>query len=144
MNRAEELEEIVVAAHALTRIAALETRNEAPAAQWRLLSILGNEGPLRLGALAAASRMTQPGATRLVGQLVDNGLVTRQPDSADARASVVAVTAAGETALTAWRVQLRDALEPLFADLDDDDWSALSRTARILSSRVRREEGALR
>ena len=30
MTHAEDIEQIVVAAHALTRIAALETRNEAP------------------------------------------------------------------------------------------------------------------
>ena len=69
MTHAEDIEEIVVAAHALTRIAALETRNEAPAAQWRTLSILQNEGPQRLGELATLSRVTQPGMTRLVGQL---------------------------------------------------------------------------
>lgn len=144
MSRSRDLEDIVVAAHTLTRIAALETHNEAPAAQWRVLSILHNEGPMRLGALATASRTTQPGTTRLVGQLVDSGLVTREADPADSRASVIAITDAGATALGAWRVQLRDALEPFFRDLDDDDWSAVSRTAQILSSRTRREAGALR
>ncbi len=144
MSRARDIEDIVIAAHTLTRIAALETRNEAPAAQWRALSILQNEGPLRLGALATASRTTQPGMTRLVGQLADSGLVTREADPADSRAIVVGITDAGAAALAAWRVQLRDALEPFFADLDDDDWTALSRTATILSSRTRREAAVLR
>ena len=49
MNRGDDIERIVVAAHALTRIAAVETRNHAPAAQWRTLSILRSEGALRIG-----------------------------------------------------------------------------------------------
>jgi len=31
------------------------------------------------------------------------------------------------------RVQLRDALEPHFSDLSDEDWDAIARTARILA-----------
>lgn len=143
MHPSDTIERIVVAASALTRIAAIETRNEAPAAQWRTLSILRNDGPLRLGALATASRVTQPGMTRLVGQLADAGLVTRTADADDSRATVVAVTDDGLRALDAWLVQLRDALTPKFADLDEDDWNALARAAEILSDRVfAREEVA--
>lgn len=133
MTHAEDIEQIVVAAHALTRIAALETRNEAPAAQWRTLSILQSEGPRRLGELAAMSRVTQPGMTRLVGQLADVRLIVRESDPSDSRASVISITDAGARALAAWRVQLRDALEPHFTDLTDQDWAAVARTAEILA-----------
>ncbi|WP_029144438.1 MarR family winged helix-turn-helix transcriptional regulator [Microbacterium luticocti] len=136
MPRSEDLAEIVTAAHTLTRLAALETHNDAPAAQWRALSVLVSDGPLRVGELAAASRTTQPGMTRLVGQLVAAGLVSRQSDPGDSRATVVSVTEAGRVALAGWRQELRDALMPLFADLDDDDWAALSRVAHILTSRT--------
>jgi DNA-binding MarR family transcriptional regulator len=133
MTHPEDIEQIVVAAHALTRIAALETRNEAPAAQWRTLSILQNDGPRRTGELAVMSRVTQPGMTRLVGQLADAGLIVRESDPTDSRASIIHITDAGVRALSAWRVQLRDALEPHFSDLSDEDWDAIARTARILA-----------
>ncbi|WP_308493701.1 MarR family winged helix-turn-helix transcriptional regulator [Microbacterium terrisoli] len=136
MSRAQDIAEIVTAAHTLTRVAALETRNEAPAAQWRALSVLATGGPLRLGELATASRTTQPGMTRMVGQLVEAGHVRRDHDPADSRASVISITERGRAALAAWRIELRDALEPLFADLGDDDWAVLSRAAHILSSRT--------
>ena len=136
MSHAQYIEEIIIAAHALTRIAALETRNEAPAAQWRTLSILQSQGPRRLGELAALSRVTQPGMTRLVGQLEDAGLIVRESDPADSRATVIGITDAGTHAIAAWRVQLRDALEPHFADLSDDDWTAVSRTAEILTAKT--------
>ncbi len=136
MTRTTDIEQIVVAAHALTRAAATSTGNDAPAAQWRALSVLQSAGPLRLGELARLSRTTQPGMTRLVGQLEQQRLVARGTDPADSRATVIAATRAGLAALAAWRVQLRDALEPLFADLSDDDWEVLARAAGILSSRT--------
>ena len=144
MSRSQDIERIVVAAHALTRIAALETRNDAPAAQWRTLSILRTGGPLRLGELATASRVTQPGMTRLVGQLADSGLIERTPDPVDSRATVVTVSDAGVRALDSWLVQLSDALEPRFADLDDSDWVALAHVADILSTRTTLDSEASR
>ena len=136
VTRAEDIERIVVAAHALTRVAAARTRNEAPSAQWRALAVLRSDGPLRIGELARLSRTTQPGMTRLVTQLEELGLVVKTADAADSRASLVEVTPAGEKALAAWRVQLRDALEPLFDGLRDDEWAVLEQAAGILSSRT--------
>lgn len=136
MSNADDLYSIVSAAHALTRFAAMTRQNNAPAAQWRALKVLEHEGPQRIGALASASRTTQPGMTRLVGQLADEGLVTRGGDPEDSRVTVVTITDAGIRAFADWKAELTAALEPLFADLDPDDWAALSRTARILMART--------
>ena len=136
MERSEDLQRLVIAAHALTRIAALETRNEAPAAQWRTLTLLRENGPLRLGELATRSRVSQPGMTRLVGVMAESGLVERVADAADSRATVVRATSAGVHALEAWLTQLTAALVPHFTDLDDDDWAALGRTAGILARKT--------
>jgi DNA-binding MarR family transcriptional regulator len=139
VTRSQDLQQLVVAAHALTRIAALETRNEAPAAQWRTLTILREHGELRLGELARLSRVTQPGMTRLIGTMSEQGMVRKTTDAADSRVAVVQVTEAGRQALDAWLAQLTTALAPHFADLDAADWDALSRTADILA----RKTGAL-
>ncbi|WP_456285373.1 MarR family transcriptional regulator [Microbacterium sp. JZ70] len=136
MDRARDLESIIVAAHALTRVAALETRNEAPAAQWRTLAILRERGPLRIGELARLSRITQPGVTRLIGGMADAGLVAREPDPDDSRAVRVAATERGEQAYAAWRVQLVEALLPRFADLSDSQWQALRTSAELLTQRM--------
>ena len=113
MTRTDDLEQLVVGGHALARIAAQTSRNDAPAAQWRALSILRTEGPRRIGELAIACRTTQPGMTKLIGQLEESELIQRSSDPHDSRATVVRVLPAGERALDAWRVQLRDALNPL-------------------------------
>jgi len=136
MTRADDIQRIVLAAHALTRMAALSTQNDAPSAQWRALSLLQQQGPLRVGDLARLSRTTQPGMTRLLGQLADQGLVSRESDPDDSRATVVSLTETGATTLDAWKTELGAALEPLFADLDEAEWAALGHAARILTERA--------
>lgn len=134
MERTEVIPSIVLAAYALGRIAAHEAGNDAPAAQWRVLSLLSQQGGRRVGELAAASRTTQPGMTRLIGGLERDGLVHRSPDPDDSRAIVVEITQDGVTALADWRAEFRDVLAPRFAELGDDDWAALTRAAEILAA----------
>ncbi|MEJ1921374.1 MarR family winged helix-turn-helix transcriptional regulator [Microbacterium sp. KHB019] len=134
MNRADIVSSIVVSAHALARIAAQDAENDAPAAQWRALTLLEREPDQRVGALARASRTTQPGMTRLLGELERAGLVSRSPDASDSRATVVDITDAGRTALEEWREAFRRTLAPRFADLDAADWDALHRSAEILAA----------
>jgi DNA-binding MarR family transcriptional regulator len=137
MNRGEILQSIVFSTHTLTRIAAQEAGNDAPAAQWRALSLLDTadeeqDGGQRVGELARASRTTQPGMTRLIGQLEHEGLVRRTPDPDDSRATVVTITEAGRSALQTWRQEMQRALEPRFSDLDEAEWDHLARAAEIL------------
>lgn len=138
MTHDHDIETLIVAAHALTRVAALQTANETPSAQWRTLTILRDNGALRLGELARLSRVTQPGMTRLVGQMAELGLVERTADAADSRATVVQVTELGLEALQTWLVQLTTALAPHFEDLDEQEWEALRTTARVLSRKIGR------
>ncbi|MFT4260420.1 MarR family winged helix-turn-helix transcriptional regulator [Microbacterium sp.] len=139
MNRSDVLPSLVLSVHALGRIAARDAGNDAPATQWRTLSLLERGGPRRVGALAIAARTTQPGMTRLLGALERDGYTRRTPDPEDSRAAVVEITTAGSEALGAWRRQFREVLAPRFDDLDDDDWAAMIRTAEILAARTTAE-----
>jgi DNA-binding MarR family transcriptional regulator len=60
-----------------------------------LLRLLIDVGPLAMGVLARAAHMDVGMATRQVTTLVEAGLVTRKPDPADARVSLVAVSKSG-------------------------------------------------
>lgn len=134
MHQSDVIPRIVLAAQALTRIAAQETRSEAPAAQWRVLSLLERHDGLRIGALVAAARTTQPGMTRMIGDLDRAGFVSRSADPHDSRGTVVRITDAGRAAMNAWRRDFRAVLEPRFADLSQDDWATLARAAEILTA----------
>ena len=95
MQRADVIPSIVLSGYALGRIAAQDAGNEAPAAQWRVLSLLDRQGAARVGELARAARTTQPGMTRLLGALERDGLVQRSADPSDSRAVVVGAARAG-------------------------------------------------
>ncbi|MFE6995027.1 MarR family winged helix-turn-helix transcriptional regulator [Microbacterium sp. NPDC057659] len=137
MDRDEIIPTMVLSSYALGRIAAQDARNEAPAAQWRVLSLLEEKAAQRVGALAAAARTTQPGMTRLIGDLERAGLVARTPDPEDSRATLVSVTDAGRHAMQAWRTAFRATLAPRFAGLADEDWEVLARAAQILHDHSR-------
>ncbi len=136
MTRDDDLQTLLLAVHALTRIAALDTQTEAPAAQWRTLTLLRDHGPQRLGDLATLSRVTQPGMTRLVHQMDAAGLVERRRHPDDSRVSVIAATTEGLAALAGWYEQFRAALAPHVADLSGSEWDAVGVAATALSLRV--------
>lgn len=131
------IHEVIVAAHRLTRIAAQSTGSTTPAAVWSTLSILSTDGPLRIGDLARAGRVSQPSMTKLLHQLVEDELVHRIADVEDSRAWLIAIGPKGSAALEAWRVQLSEALGPLFDDLTPQETATLQEAARILTTRTK-------
>jgi DNA-binding MarR family transcriptional regulator len=140
-NPGSLIEDLIVAAHGLTRIAAQQTGTTTPAAVWRTLSILSTDGAMRIGDLARASRVSQPTMTKLLQQLVEEELVHRIADVEDSRAWLIAIGPKGSHELEAWRSQIGTTLGPLFADLGADDRAALEKAAAILQSRLRVASG---
>jgi DNA-binding MarR family transcriptional regulator len=66
-----------------------------PAGHYPFLAALDRLGPLAVGDLAVAVGITQPGATRAVGQLTKLGLVKTRPGNDDQRRRVVSLTTRG-------------------------------------------------
>jgi DNA-binding MarR family transcriptional regulator len=125
---------LLVAAHRLSRIAARATGSTTPSAVWHTLSILEGDGPLRVGELALAARVTQPSMTKVVQQLAEDGYVRRLADADDSRAWLIAVTPTGVAALHDWRTTVASELQPLFAELTDADRATLARAVGILTA----------
>ena len=65
----------------------------------RVLSILDETGPLGITQLAQADNCSQPTMSAQVAQLVHTGLVSKAPNPADARGSVITLTDAGRAEL---------------------------------------------
>lgn len=66
------------------------------AAQFPFLAAIDRVGPMTVGEMAEAVGMTQPGATRALGQLEAEGLVEITQASDDARRKSVALTKQGK------------------------------------------------
>jgi DNA-binding MarR family transcriptional regulator len=102
------------------------------------LASVAKRGPLRLAELAALEQMSAPGATRVVAELENRGLVTRGVDPADGRAVLVSATTAGMDAILRARAaraevmaQLLEGLSPTERDQVEAALPALERAIEI-------------
>ncbi len=91
---------------------------------------------MRVGELASASRVTQPGMTRVLATMVEEELVSRIADVDDSRAWLIRITPKGLSALNVWRDELGRALLPWFNELDEGEWAILERAAELMTSRT--------
>jgi DNA-binding MarR family transcriptional regulator len=135
----QTIETLLVSVNRLIRIAAQAAGNATSSAVWRTLGILQTDAPLRVGELAAMSRVTQPTMTKLVAGMVADGLATRSVDPSDSRGLQIDITDAGLTMLAEWRATLTRTVGPVFADLSDDEWSILHDASTLIASKVRTE-----
>ncbi|MCU1542959.1 MAG: MarR family transcriptional regulator [Microbacteriaceae bacterium] len=135
-NPTDIIESLLTSNHRLTRMAAQSTGSTVSAAVWSSLSILNTDGPRRNGELARAARISQPGMTKLLANLVEDEWVYRIADVDDSRAWLIAITDEGRAALSDWRTQLAVATRAIFGDLSETEWTALDRAAAILAVRL--------
>lgn len=96
------------------------------------LSTIERHGPMTAGALAAHEQVRKPTVTRILGALVDEGLVERAPDEVDRRISWVRLTPAGRSLMRTVRRRTDRYLAARLRKLDADDLSTLERAAGIL------------
>jgi DNA-binding MarR family transcriptional regulator len=136
MNASSILETLYIANHRLTRLTAQATGSPVSSAVWTTLSVLSTQGAHRIGDLARAVRISQPGMTKILQNLVEDEWVYRIADTEDSRAWLIAITPRGSAALLDWHHELTRAMEPVFADLTAEDWRVLERAGEILSSHV--------
>ena len=116
--------------------AALEEYDVTPS-QARALRIAADlasgEDPPRLSVLAERLRIAPRSATEVVDALEDRGLVERQPDPADRRASRVAATEEGRRLTQVLSEARRVATEDYLAVLSAEDRAGLDRILRLLA-----------
>jgi DNA-binding MarR family transcriptional regulator len=70
-----------------------------PLLQLNVLAHLSRRGPMTPGELAAAERVQPQSLTRTLASLEDHVLITRHPDPADGRRSLIAITESGRQML---------------------------------------------
>ena len=78
-----------------------------------------------------------------MASLEAEGLVARQPDPADRRASLVAVTPAGTAAMAARRKRRRERMERILAGWSTDDRRQLARLLARFNADIERAEEPL-
>ncbi|WP_329530956.1 MarR family winged helix-turn-helix transcriptional regulator [Streptomyces sp. NBC_01450] len=97
-----------------------------PMAQVELLQVLGEHSPARISDLAARQRLAPSTVSGLIGQMITAGLVAREVDPVDRRASVVTLTDAGRDQLAAWTTAHERRMDAALAALDDTERAAIA------------------
>lgn len=69
---------------------------DLPAAHYPFLAAIDRNGPLTVGELADVIGISQPGATRTIGQLAEAGLLDLSVSEGDQRRKQVSLTKAGQ------------------------------------------------
>ena len=96
------------------------------------LATVERSGPLTPSELAAAERVRRPTITRVLTRLEEAGLITRTPDPADRRSTLVAITPAGAALLAEGRTRKDAFLSERLDGLSPADRDTLARAAAIL------------
>jgi DNA-binding MarR family transcriptional regulator len=100
--------------------------------QLRALGTLMRHGPVRPGTLAGHLGIAPRSATEVVDALEERGLVRRDTDPDDRRATLVVVTDAGRELAAALRSARASEADRVFAGLDEADRAELERLLRLL------------
>src|SRR5215210_2591615 len=91
----------------------------------RILARLDDNGPARIGDLAAAENSSQPTITNHIKRLEAAGLVQRSVDPRDARAWIIELTSQGLEQLRQFRDSLGTGVKPYLAEMSRPDQKAL-------------------
>ncbi|MFG1927089.1 MarR family winged helix-turn-helix transcriptional regulator [Cryptosporangium sp. NPDC048952] len=100
--------------------------------QFRALGVLMRHGAIRLSALSEHLRIAPRSTTEVVDGLEDRGLVERQADPSDRRATLVTVTEQGRTVGAAIMDARRTEGDKMFGALSADDQAELARILGLL------------
>lgn len=111
-------------------------------ARTHLLWELGQRGPVPQRVLAAALKVTPRAVTGLVDALVAQELVTREAHPTDRRATLVTLTARGETLVGRLKRDHKTLARALFASMPPDELESFSHSLAGVIDRLRRHLGA--
>ncbi|GAA4475703.1 MarR family transcriptional regulator [Rhodococcus olei] len=109
-----------------------------PMAQVEFLQRLAREPGMRIVELARKHRMATNTVSTLVHQMVQAGLVVREPDPQDRRAVQVRLTAAGEARLDAWVRANERRISAALAGLDESERAAIDAAVPALRALAER------
>lgn len=133
MNATEVADRLHSAAiHLLRRVRREDTSSGLSAARLSALSVIVYAGPISVGRLAEAEQVRSPTMTRIVDQLVAEGLVERRPSPEDARSILVHATERGVRLTTEGRHRRVASLARELSALSPDDLQTVSRAIELI------------
>ncbi|MEU4193007.1 MarR family transcriptional regulator [Kribbella sp. NPDC026611] len=131
---AQETLQLLVSMHRIVRHL---RRNRSTAVlhptQFLALMLIADEQPIRIGEIASRVPCSQPTATTTVAALEEAGLVRREPDPVDGRATAVVLTEAGAATVSASGQEAAEELGKLIRRLSPEDQALVLQAGPPLS-----------
>jgi DNA-binding MarR family transcriptional regulator len=112
--------------------------------QGSALATIERHGSLTPSELASVERIQRPTATRILGALVEQGLVSREADAEDRRSARVTITREGAALLRRNRSRRTAYLARRLERLDAEQLQTLERAAELLELLTADDEGQSR
>lgn len=122
----------VAVTHATRRLRLERSSEQISDSQYAALAALANRGPMSPTALAEDQRVQAPPMSRIVGSLVEAGLVRRDEHPTDRRQLVLSITDAGMAEVKETRRRRNEWLAQRLSQLDPADRETLARAAVLL------------
>jgi DNA-binding MarR family transcriptional regulator len=131
---AQEALQLLVSMHRIVRhLRRSRTTTVLHPTQFLALMLIADEQPIRIGEIANRVPCSQPTATTTVAALEEAGLVRREPDPVDGRATAVVLTEAGASTVEASGRQAAEELSKLLNRLDEPDRALVLKAGEALS-----------
>ena len=96
------------------------------------LTTVERHGPMTIGKLSEAEQVKPPTMTKVVASLIEQGLVSREPDPLDGRVAWVMATPEGRALLRRTRHRSDAYLAKRLRSLDPEDLLVLERAGRLI------------
>lgn len=110
-----------------TRMSVIAGRGDLTPTKLALLSHLSrHDGPVSIGELAEVLEINQPGVTKVVRRLAEDGLVTVEASAEDRRRRLVAVTATGLDRMGTTLALVSTDMATWFEGWSDDDLTSFT------------------
>lgn len=130
----QETLQLLVGMHRIVRhLRRTSTTGTLHPTQFIALVLIADEQPIRIGAIAARVPCSQPTATTTVAALESAGLVERQQDTLDGRATTVVLTPAGDEMVRAAGLHAADDLSKLLDRLSTEDRALVLSAGAVLA-----------
>jgi DNA-binding MarR family transcriptional regulator len=130
---AQETLQLLVSMHRIVRYLRRSRTAVMHPTQFLALMLISDEQPIRIGEIALRVPCSQPTATTTVAALEEAGLVRREPDPIDGRATAVVLTEAGAATVAASGEQAAAELSKILHRLTDEDRHLVLKAGEALS-----------
>jgi len=107
-----------------------------PGAQVEVLRVVADQPGIGVAAAARELHLAANSVSTLVNQLVDAGLLRREPDPADRRATRLEITGAARERMAAWRRARTGLVADALAGLSEEDTAAIEQALPALEKLI--------